>query len=152
MHKTNDVLIVGLFFGAPTSGRLLDKFGPKKIILVGTVLMSAGLFGLWFVHEAKLGFYCSELIMGLGMSAIVGAPLRFIMNTETHIEDRASGQGMITLFTSTGQIFGAASFGALIASLGGGMSGFVGAFEALAFVSILFVAAAIVLKPAPVKK
>jgi MFS family permease len=141
-------LILGLFIGAPMAGKLLDKFGPKAIIFSGTIILTLGLFGLWLVSASKAGFYTSEVFVGLGLSALIGAPLRFIMNTETHEEDRASGQGMITLFTSSGQIFGAATFGALIASLGGGTIGFMGAFQALAFVSLLLIIVALVLKPA----
>jgi MFS family permease len=141
-------LIIGLFIGAPLAGKLLDKFGPKIIILFGAILLSLGALGLWLVSDIKSGFYIAEVLFGLGMSALVGAPLRYIMNTETHEDDRASGQGMITLFTSTGQIFGAAAFGAIIASLGGGIVGFMGAFQALALISLVFIIVAMVLKPA----
>jgi len=140
-------LLLALLIGAPLSGKLLDKFGAKSIILTGTILLSAGLFGIWLFSTTRIGFYTSEVLLGLGMAALVGAPLRYIMNTETHIDDRASGQSMITLFTSTGQIGGAAMLGAIIASLGGGSVAFKGAFQTLAFLSLALITFAIILKP-----
>ena len=140
-------LLFALLIGAPVSGKLLDKFGAKAIVLSGTILLSAGIFGIWLFSKTLTGYYISEILLGFGMAALVGAPLRYIMNTETHIDDRASGQGMITLFTSTGQIGGAAMLGAIIASLGGGLVAFKGAFQVLAFTSLAFIVFAIVLKP-----
>jgi EmrB/QacA subfamily drug resistance transporter len=139
-------LLVTLLIGAPMSGRMLDKIGSKPVLLFGTLLITMGLIGLWHVSGTKSGFYISEAILGLGLSAVLGAPLRYIVNHETTDNDRASGQGILSVFISIGQLLSAALVGALIASLGGDVAGYTGAFGALAIVSVIMVVATISLK------
>jgi predicted MFS family arabinose efflux permease len=139
-------LLVTLLIGAPMSGRMLDKIGSKPVLLFGTLLITMGVIGLWHVSGTKSGFYISEAILGLGLSAVLGAPLRYIVNHETTDNDRASGQGILSVFISIGQLVSAALVGALIASLGGDVAGYTGAFGALAIVSVIMVVATISLK------
>ncbi len=139
-------LLVALLIGAPLSGRLLDKIGSKTVLSFGTLLLTIGLAGLWNFANTKTGFYISEAILGLGLSAVLGAPLRYNVNHETSDSDRASGQGILSVFISIGQLVSAALVGALIASLGGGMPGYKGAFSVLAIVSVFMVVATIGLK------
>jgi Na+/melibiose symporter-like transporter len=57
------------------------------------------------------------------MGFLLGAPLRYIMLKEARASERASGQGVLTLFTGTGQLFGSALVGAVASSQGGGSTG-----------------------------
>jgi EmrB/QacA subfamily drug resistance transporter len=132
-------LVLAMTIGAPLSGRLIDKVGSKIVILIGSGLLTIGLVFLSMSIKSKVGYYGSTVIIGFGLSALLGAPLRYILNRETSENDRAAGQGVLTLFTSTGQLIFNAMVGALIASLGGGLYGYQGAFLALSgFMLVIF--------------
>jgi len=47
---------------------------------------------------------------------LAGSSLRYIILNNTSADDRATSQGMLTIFTSTGQITGTAVIGLLFAS------------------------------------
>ncbi len=132
-------LVVALLFGAPVAGRMLDRVGSRRVLLFGTSLLTAGLLLFSLAASSRTGFYCGEALIGLGLSALLGAPLRYIMNRETEPHERASGQAVLTIFTSTGQIVSAALVGALVAGLGGGMGGLRSAFLSLGFLSVILI-------------
>ena len=130
-------MVLTMFIGAPTAGKVIDKYGPKIAIQGGTFLLTIGLVILSTLCYTKAGFYTGGALIGFGLAALLGAPLRYIINRECPGEIRASGQGIITISTSSGQIIAAALIGALIASLGGSISGFTLAFSTLAVISLL---------------
>ena len=138
-------LVLALFVGAPLSGNMIDRIGVKKVLMFGTLCISLAL-GLLSLHELEhWNFYTATVILGFGMSALLGAPLRYIMNMETVESDRATGQGVLNIFSSTGMITSTALVGALIASQGG-LPGFRTAFMVLAFLSIFMIAVVLFLK------
>ncbi len=139
-------MILGMFVTAPLAGRMIDKLGSKIIIIIGVIILSVGLFTLAFAGSEKIGFYFSGILIGIGLAALVGSPLRYIMNHETSSEDRASGQSILTISTSSGKIMFTALAGALIAGLGGGISGFQITFTILAIVISITLIAALNLK------
>ena len=139
-------LIFALFIGSPVAGRMLDILGSRFVLLLGTLLLAAGLLGLSWFPAMRLPFFTAEVVMGLGLAAVLGAPLRYIINHETTEHDRALGQGVVSVFMSIGQLISAALVGALVASLGGGTLGFRRAFLALAIVSVLMIIASLGLK------
>ena len=55
-------------------------------------------------------------MIGFGMSALLGAPLRYIALQEAGDERRGAGQGLLTLFVSIGQLVGAAMIGGVVGS------------------------------------
>ncbi len=139
-------MLIALLIGAVIAGRLIDIMGPKYILLFGTVIFTIGLLGLWKASGKLNGFYVSEAILGLGFSSIIGAPIRYVVNRETVEGNRASGQGVLTISMSVGLLMSASLMGALIASLGGGTSGYKGAYFSLALVSALMIFASLGLK------
>ncbi|MGQ9766860.1 MAG: hypothetical protein ACUVSS_05935 [Anaerolineae bacterium] len=88
----------------------------------------------------------SGVVIGLGLSALLGAPVRYIMLNEAPAADRAAAQGVITLFTSIGQLFSSALVGAVAASRGGGVAGYSTAFLVVGAVLLLLTVAAFGLK------
>jgi EmrB/QacA subfamily drug resistance transporter len=135
-------VILAMAFGSPTAGRLLDKFGSKMVILGGTAIMTIGMILMSLLSTSMTGFVISSLLIGIGLSALLGAPIRYIMLNEASLADRSVAQGVAALFTSTGQLLSGALVGAIAAS-----SGYPGAFMAIGFMGILLIALATALKP-----
>ncbi len=120
------VLAMGV--GAPLFGRMLDAFGSKWVALLSTFLVALGLILVGQLSVTVTSFYVVAILVGLGLSGLLGATLRYIMLNEAPLADRAAAQGVLTLFTSTGQLLGGVAMGALAASHGGGLSGYRFAF------------------------
>jgi EmrB/QacA subfamily drug resistance transporter len=132
-------VVLALAIGSPLAGRLLDKFGSKAVVFVGAILLALGMVMLsnpnW---TSVLGlFILSGFIIGLGLSALLGAPVRYIMLNEAPRADRAAAQGGITLFTSIGQLTSSALVGAVAASLGGGVKGYGSAYMVIGIVALV---------------
>ncbi|MDR3626076.1 MAG: MFS transporter [Ignavibacteriaceae bacterium] len=116
-------VVIAMAVGSPTAGRMLDKFGSKFVLFTGTALLTAGMFGLTFNSLSIVTFYITAAFIGLGMGFLVGAPLRYIMLKEAKKSERGSAQGVLTIFTGMGQLFGGVLVGAIAASRGGGVMG-----------------------------
>jgi EmrB/QacA subfamily drug resistance transporter len=130
-------LVLALAIGAPLVGRLLDKTGSKRVIIMGTTLLATGMLALSLFSESWPLFFVAIILIGLGLSALLGAPIRYIMLNEAPAEDRAVAQALITIFTGVGQLFSGASVGAIVASAGGGVAGYSAAYGIIGIVAIL---------------
>ncbi len=139
-------LVVALAIGSPLAGRLLDKRGSRLVILAGVALTSLGALGMSFVGDTQWGFYAASILIGFGLSALLGAPIRYITINESPEGERAAAQGVVTVFTSTGQLVGAALVGAVAASSGGGVAGYSRAFLALGLLMVILLGLATLLK------
>jgi MFS family permease len=111
--------VLATAIGSPVFGRLIDKYGAKKIVITGLLLLSAGFFLLSTTGNQKIVYYISGVLVGLGLSVLAGSSLRYIILNNTTAEDRATSQGMLTIFISIGQITGTAVIGLLLASMTG---------------------------------
>ena len=83
--------------------------------------------------------------MGMGLITILGSPLRYIMLSESPPKERASGQALININSSVGQLIGGAFIGTVIASQTG-LSGYETAYLLIAFVGIVILGLAFGLK------
>lgn len=139
-------IVIALGIGSPVSGRMLDKFGSKVVVTAGTILLALGtlMLGLW--NSSLLDFIISGTIIGLGLSALLGAPVRYIMLNEAPESQRTSAQGAIVVFTSVGQLISSALVGAIAASAGGGVGGYGAAYFTIGVLSVLLVLLAFGLK------
>ena len=106
--------------GSPVFGRLIDKYGVKYIIMIGLLLMGVGFYLMSVTGTSLFFYYLNGTFIGLGMSVLSGSSLRYIMLNNTDAEDRAISQGMLTIFTSVGQLAGSAMVGILLASFTNG--------------------------------
>ncbi len=133
-------VVLAMAFGSPVSGRLLDRFGSRAVIMAGSAVMTAGMLMLGFLAGNLWLFILSGILIGLGMSALLGAPMRYIMLNEARLAERSVAQGVLAIFTSAGQLIGSTMTGAIAASrvASGGASGATGdaAGYSLAFVVI----------------
>ena len=139
-------VVLAMAFGSPMVGRLLDKFGSKIIVSVGTALLTAGMILLGGFATSTVMFILAGAVIGTGLSALLGAPMRYIMLNEAPASDRAAAQGALTLFTSVGQLISSAVVGAVAASQGGGAAGYSAAFLAIGGVSLVLTLLAFGLK------
>ena len=139
-------VVLAIAFGSPMAGRFLDKLGSKVVIFVGTTLLTLGMVLLGLFNSSLGMFIVAGVVIGLGLSALLGAPIRYIMLNETATADRAAAQGVTSLFTSTGQLLSAVLVGAVAASQGGGVAGYSAAFLAIGAVSFVLILLSLALK------
>lgn len=139
-------VVLAMAFGSPLVGRLLDRLGSKTIVVAGSALLALGMALLGFFNHSLALFILAGVVIGLGLSALLGAPMRYIMLNEAAPGDRAAAQGVITLFTSIGQLLSSALVGAVAASQGGGTAGYSNAFLVVAGVSVVLTVLALGLK------
>jgi EmrB/QacA subfamily drug resistance transporter len=138
-------LVLALFIGSPLAGRLLDRLGSRTVIIGGAALLALGTsaMGLW--GGTQVGYYGGSILVGFGLASLLGAPIRYIMLNEAAAQDRASAQSVATVFTSVGQLVGAAAVGAIADSIGGS-AGYNAAFLSIGVVSFVLTVLAFALK------
>ena len=107
--------VMAIVVGAPASGRMIDKIGSRAIVMTGLTIASIGLLFFFANSNSKVFFYTAGILMGLGTSMLQGSSLRYIMLNEVQPTERALGQGIITLFTSTGQMTGVTLISIIVA-------------------------------------
>jgi EmrB/QacA subfamily drug resistance transporter len=141
-------VVLAMAIGSPLAGRWLDKLGSKVVVIAGTILVAIGMIMLssGAITSVLALFILTGAIIGLGLSALLGAPVRYIMLNEAPASDRTAAQGAITLFTSIGQLMSSALVGAVAASQGGGMKGYGAAYLVIGVVAVLLVILSLGLK------
>ena len=139
-------LVGALIAGSLAAGRLLDKIGAKPVIQSGLLLTALGLL-LFTRRPLELsGFYAAGVCVGLGLSGLLGAPLRFIALEEAGEGRRGAGQGLLTSFLSIGRIAGAALIGGAAAAGTSELAGYRHALFVLAFVALAAALASVALR------
>ncbi|HEX7117467.1 MAG TPA: MFS transporter [Longimicrobiales bacterium] len=139
-------VVLALAVGAPVSGRMLDRFGSRVVIAAGTALAGAGMLAVGVARPTLATFYAAGIVIGLGLAALVGSSLRYVLLNEAPPAERGSAQGVLTLFTSIGRLVGAALVGALVASHGGGLDGYALAFRVVGGAMLVLTALSLGLK------
>jgi multidrug resistance protein len=108
-------LVLALTLGAPTAGRLSDRFGPKRVIQSGLLLTASGLLVFSLVRLSDSSFFAAGILVGIGLSALI-APLRFVVMQEVSPAQRGAGQGLLVTCLGMGRLTGAAMVGGIAAS------------------------------------
>jgi len=132
-------VVLAMAVGSPLVGRLLDRYGSKGVVTVGTALLALGALMLSAWSTVFWLFILSGVVIGLGLSALLGAPVRYIMLNEASAAERTSAQGAIALFTSIGQLISSALVGAVAASAGGGVAGYSAAYLSIGLMAVVLV-------------
>lgn len=128
--------VVAMALGAPTAGFLLDRWGSRAVVLWGTALLAVGLALLGLLASRSLGFfYLSSVLVGFGLTSLLGAPLRYILLHEAPPSERSVAQGAIGLVTTVGLSLSGPLMGGLIGTVGG-VRGYTVAYGALALVAL----------------
>lgn len=139
-------VVLAMSVGSPLAGRLLDRLGSRTVVVAGAALLAAGMAVLSQGAGSLAFFIVAGLLIGLGLSALLGAPVRYIMLNEAPGADRTAAQGAITLFTSIGQLISGAAVGAVAASRGGGAAGYTAAYLVIGGVAVVLTLLALGLK------
>lgn len=139
-------IVVAMAIGAPLAGRMLDRVGSRAVIVTGAALVGTGLLLVPVLASTVAGFYLAGVVIGFGLSALVGSSLRYIILNEAPPTARGISQGVLTLFTSIGQLVGAAVVGALVASHAGAPAGYSLAFGLIGAIMLVLAAAGLGLK------
>lgn len=139
-------IVLAMAIGAPVAGRALDRIGSRTIILAGTALLTVGLWSVSVIGGSVVRFYAAGMIIGLGLSMLLGAPLRYIVLREAAPSERAAAQGALSLITNIGLLVGATLVGALAALRGGGLEGYTFAFQNIGGLALAAFIASIGLK------
>ena len=108
-------LVSALIVGAPTAGRMSDKFGPKRVIQTGLVLTVCGQLTFSLIPLSTASFFTAGALVGFGLSALI-APLRFVVIREVSAAQRGAGQGLLVTCLGIGRLTGAAMVGGVAAS------------------------------------
>ena len=139
-------VVLVMAIGSPLAGRTLDRTGSRTVVLIGTAVLAAGLLMVGGLPISVAVFYLTGILVGLGLSWLLGAPLRYIMLNEAPRPQRAAAQAALALSTRVGQLVGGALVGAVAASHGGGTAGYQQAFLGVGVITLVCFFAAFGLK------
>jgi MFS family permease len=124
-----------LILTAPV-GRLVDRIGAKPALVAGTALTAVGTFLLTTTQDL-IGFVGYQIVLGMGLSSLLGTPARYVVLAETNDAERSSAQSLMGLETSFGTMFGSPLAGAFLASHPGSLRGFHEIYLMVAAVSLI---------------
>ena len=142
------ILAIGLtsFVATPVAGKVIDKTGPKPVLMTGLAISIAGLLFLALVAVAAPSiatFVAGLAVVGAGMGMAMGAPTNYMILENTDKRDSTSAIATITLIRQIGTTVAPAIYIGLIASAPG-LAGYqnmlfcVAAFNALALITMFF--------------
>jgi len=109
--------VLATAIGSPVFGKMIDKYGVKKIIAIGLLFSTFGFYLLSTTGNQVFVYYLSGILTGLGLSVLAGSSLRYIMLNNTRLQDRATSQGMLSILIGVGQLTGTAVIGILTVSV-----------------------------------
>jgi len=125
-------LVICSMLGSGVGGRLLNRLGPRNMVLLGFGNLSLG-YGLSAITGPGLWlFLLASVPVGLGVGIVVGGALRSIAIDESPVAVRAAAQGLINICTAVGTLLSAASISAMADFGGGGTVGFAKAYGVVA--------------------
>ena len=104
---------------APVIGKILDSTGSRKLMIIGTFILTVGLIAIAANPNNLIFFIIAGFMIGVGLVTIIGAPLRYIVLSEAKPTERGAGQAIVNMLSSAGQLIGGALIGGIIASFSG---------------------------------
>jgi MFS family permease len=116
-------MVLCSMLGSAGSGRLLERTGPRMLVLAGFALMALG-YAASAVRAPELWiFLAATMPVGLGVGIVVGGALRSVAIEEAPMALRGAAQGLVNIFTSVGTLLSTAAISAVADFAGGGVRG-----------------------------
>ena len=98
-------LSISMLIMALIGGVLLDKFGAKRVLLLGSPILSLGLFILTYYVTGSTGLAITLAIIGLGMGLTLSA-YQLLMLSYMPKGEEATGAGILNTFKGVGNTLG----------------------------------------------
>lgn len=131
----------------PVSGRALDRLGSRNVLLVGALLTEAGL-GIFAIGFSSLRLTIVAMVVaGCGFGALLGAPTRYIVTSETPEDRRATAVGLLSQALIVGQILGSSIAGGVMGLVASELHGYRDAYLCFCGVALAALAIAATLEP-----
>lgn len=142
------VMAIGLtsFVTTPIGGKVIDKIGPKPVLISGLAISIAGLLFLAFAvipQPSSAGLVAGLAIVGAGMGLAMGAPTNYMILENTSKDESTSAIATITLIRQIGTSVAPALFISIIGAVAT-LEGYqnmllcVAFFNACALITMLF--------------
>ncbi len=125
----------------PISGRALDRIGSRDVLLGGTILTELGLAIFAIGFDSLPLTIVAMIVAGCGFGALLGAPTRYIVTSETSQAHRATAVGLLSQALIVGQILGTSMAGGVIGLASSELHGYRDAY--LCFCGVALAAMAI---------
>ena len=125
-------LVLASMIGAAGGGRVMNRVGPRRLMIVGFSSLAIGYAGISLIGVGSWLFLLASIPVGLGVGIVVGGSLRSIAIDEAPAAVRTSAQGVINIGTSIGTLTSVATVSALADFAGGGAAGFGRAYTVVA--------------------
>lgn len=115
------MLVIGVMsmVGPPLGGKLIDRYGPQKVLISGLGIMIAGYCFLAFLvtdTPSSLGLIFGLSLVGLGMGMAMGAPTNYMILENTDSDESTSAIATITLIRQIGTTVAPSVYVAFIAA------------------------------------
>ncbi|WP_310831741.1 MFS transporter [Paenibacillus pedocola] len=118
---------------SPLAGRLSDRMGRKRIIVLGLIVFAFSELAFGVAHQPWM-LFVARMLGGIGAAMIMPAVMAYVADT-TSMDERAKGMGLINAAITTGFIIGP-GIGGYLAEFGIRVPFFAAAVAA-AFVAII---------------
>lgn len=139
-------LVIASLVGSLGSGRVLNRYGSRTVLLAGFTALVVGSSMLAAFPANFALFIVATLFVGFGVGVVVGGALRFIVLAEAPASERTSAQGLVNICTSIGNLLSAALIGTIADGAGGGVRGLAIAYAVAAVLAVLMLLLAFGLK------
>ncbi len=122
------VIFLGIFsgLGAPISGKMIDKFGPKVILAFGFACSAVGALFMMFVttkYPSLITVLAGLALAGLGMGFTMGTPVNYMMLADTDPKQSNSALATLSLVRSIGTAIAPAIMVGFVSNAGMSVSG-----------------------------
>ncbi|NOT56185.1 MAG: MFS transporter [Deltaproteobacteria bacterium] len=104
-------------FFAPILGILIDRFGPRKVILTGAVVFGGGFCSFWFLSASLWHLYACYLVTAFGGACLTSLPFASIIS-RWFTRQRGLALGLMGVGVFLGGMYGPPLVTAIITTVG----------------------------------